>query len=292
MAALLASSAVPVLSAARGFMDSTRPIRALMRGLEALTVLNLRDGATVSEVAREIRLPRTTVYRILETLCDSGFVVREAAEERYRLTIQVRNLSVGFNDEEWVQLAKPHLFELGASIVWPLYIATRCETKLMVRETTDHASPLAMMRYSAGLQLPLLNTAAGRVYLAFCAAEQRAALLGILRESSRAEDRLTLDHEEVERLLTEARTQGYATAARNYRMAEELSISVPVAPQNHDPAVLTVRFAASTVPLKTGLERFLPRLRHCAAKIGAAVSRSISAEQGAARNGSTPRTAA
>jgi len=31
-------------------------------------VLNLRDGATVSEVAQEIRLPRTTVYRILE-LC-------------------------------------------------------------------------------------------------------------------------------------------------------------------------------------------------------------------------------
>ena len=29
-------------------MESTRPIRALARGLEALTILNLRDGATVS----------------------------------------------------------------------------------------------------------------------------------------------------------------------------------------------------------------------------------------------------
>jgi IclR family transcriptional regulator, mhp operon transcriptional activator len=46
-------------------MESIRPIRALMRGLDALTVLNLRDGATVSEVAQEIRLPRTTFYRIL-----------------------------------------------------------------------------------------------------------------------------------------------------------------------------------------------------------------------------------
>jgi hypothetical protein len=32
-------------------------------------------------------------------------------------------------------------------------------------------------------------------------------------------------------------------------------------------ASLTVRFAASTVPLKSGLERFLPKLRQCAAKI-------------------------
>ena len=64
-------------------MDSTRPIRALTRGLDALTVLNLRDGATVSEVAQEIRLPRTTVYRILETLCGAGFVYRDAKDERY-----------------------------------------------------------------------------------------------------------------------------------------------------------------------------------------------------------------
>ena len=63
-------------------MESTRPIRALMRGLDALTILNLRDGATVSEVAQEIHLPRTTVYRILETLCNAGFVFRDAADER------------------------------------------------------------------------------------------------------------------------------------------------------------------------------------------------------------------
>ena len=73
-------------------MESTRPIRALMRGLDALTVLNLRNGATVSEVAHEIRLPRTTVYRILETLCNAGFVFRDAADDRYRLTIRVRSL--------------------------------------------------------------------------------------------------------------------------------------------------------------------------------------------------------
>jgi len=72
-----------------------------MRGLDALTVLNLRDGATVSEVAHEIHLPRTTVYRILETLCNTGFVFRDAADDRYRLTILVRGLSEGFEDESW-----------------------------------------------------------------------------------------------------------------------------------------------------------------------------------------------
>ena len=89
-------------------MESTRPIRALMRGLDALTVLNMRDGATVSEIAHEIRLPRTTVYRILETLCSAGFVFRDESDDRYRLTIMVRSLSGGFDDDAWVsRIAKP-----------------------------------------------------------------------------------------------------------------------------------------------------------------------------------------
>src|SRR4030081_309738 len=113
-------------------MDSTRPIRALMRGLEALTILNLRDGATVSEVAHEIRLPRTTVYRILETLCDAGFVFRDTADDRYRLTTLVRALSGGFDDEAWVaQIVKPVIHELCREIVWPVSVATLSGTTMI-----------------------------------------------------------------------------------------------------------------------------------------------------------------
>ena len=93
-------------------MESTRPIRALSRGLDALTVLNLRNGATVSEVAQEIRLPRTTTYRILETLSHAGFVYRDTNDDRYRLTIMVRGLSDGYDDETWVtQIARPYIHE-------------------------------------------------------------------------------------------------------------------------------------------------------------------------------------
>src|SRR5271170_5573994 len=172
-------------------MESTRPIRALMRGLDALTVLNLRDGATVSEVAQEIRLPRTTVYRILETLCNAGFVFRDAADDRYRLTIQVRGLSGGFDDEAWVtQIAKPFIDDLCREIVWPISIATLSGTTMMVRETTDHSSPLAVERYSAGSRAPLLTSASGRAYLAFCPSSEREALVDALARSTKEEDKL------------------------------------------------------------------------------------------------------
>jgi IclR family transcriptional regulator, mhp operon transcriptional activator len=249
-------------------MDSTRPIRALMRGLDALTVLNLRDGATVSEVAHEIRLPRTTVYRILETLCNSGFVYRDSADERYRLTILVRGLSGGFDDEAWVsQIAKPMIHALCTEIVWPVSIATLSGTKMMLREATDHSTPLAIERYSAGFQLPLLASATGRVYLGNCPPVQRDALIEILARSNREEDRPARDRSELLRVLGEIKALGYATATRTRRLVDECTISVPVPMNDHTLAALTVRFIASALPLKTGLERFLPKMRQCAAKI-------------------------
>jgi IclR family mhp operon transcriptional activator len=249
-------------------MESTRPIRALMRGLDALTVLNLRDGATVSEVAQEIRLPRTTVYRILETLCNSGFVFRDAADDRYRLTILVRGLSEGFDDEAWVtQIARPQIQELCRDIVWPVSVATLSGTSMVVRETSDHDTPLAVERYSAGFRVPLLSTATGRAYLAFCPAEQRETLIDSLARSNKEEDKPARARPELQRTLAEIQAQGYATATRTRRLVDEVNISVPVTRHDGVLAVLTVRFAQSALPLRSGIERFLPKLRQCATRI-------------------------
>lgn len=270
-------------------MESTRPIRALMRGLDALTVLNLRDGATVSEVAQEIRLPRTTVYRILETLCNAGFVFRDAADDRYRLTILVRGLSDGFDDEAWVtQIAKPYIYELCREIVWPVSIATLSGTHMMVRESTDHSSPLAVERYSAGLRAPLLATSAGRVYLAHSPEPQRDTLIEILARSTKEDDKAARARPELLRTLAEIKTQGYAAAARTRRLTEEISLSVPVLLADRVLAGLTVRFTTAALPQKSGIERFLPKLRLCAAKI----STLFSEQQAEARIKSAPQAAA
>jgi len=248
--------------------DSTRPIRALIRGLDALAVLNLRNGATVSEVAAEIRLPRTTTYRVLETLCTAGYVFRDPSDDRYRLTIKVRGLSDGFDDEAWVsQVARPVLNDLCREVVWPVAIATLSGTTMMVRETTDHRSPLAVERYAAGSRVPLLASATGRAFLAFCTQQERETLIDILSRSSREEDKLARNPSELGRILNETRTQGYASAIRARRVSDEISLAVPIVLDERVLACLTLRFSASAVPMKVALDRFLPRLQEAASVI-------------------------
>jgi len=249
-------------------MESTRPIRALIRGLEALSVLNRRNGATVSEITGEIHLPRTTTYRILETLTQAGYVYRDAADDRYRLTVSVRKLADGFDDEAWItEIARPCISDLGREIVWPIALSSPSGTSMLVRDTTDHASPLAVDRVSAGSRIPLLTSSSGRAYLAFCTSDERETLLDILSRSSREEDKLARSRPEVERILEEAREQGYATTVRARRISEEVAMAVPVLIDDRVLAAVAVRFSATAVPQRLAAERFVPKLRETAARI-------------------------
>lgn len=248
--------------------DSTRPIRALLRGLDALAALNLRDGGTVSDLAADTEVPRTTAYRILETLCLAGYAFRDPADDRYRLTVRVRRLSDGFDDEAWVsQLARPVLQELCAEAAWPVSLLTLSGTTMVIRETTDPHSRLALEKDTAGTRLPLLTSAAGRAHLAWCPAAEREALVDILSRSPRDEDALARNRGELSRILNEAREQGYVSAVRARRLADEVSLAVPVTLEGRILACLSLRFAAAAVPVKTALERFLPRLRAAAERI-------------------------
>lgn len=250
-------------------MTSTRPIRALIRGLDALRVLNTKDGATVSEVAGEIDLPRTTTYRILETLCSAGYAYRAESDDRYRLTIMVRGLSDGYDDEVWVtQIGKPFIYELCRDIVWPISIATLSGSSMLVRQTTDHKSPLAVEHYSPGFRVPILGSASGICYLAFCTKNQRETLLEILARSKQVEDHPARNRVKVRKDLAETRNRGFAIYHRPRRVSEETTFSVPILAADRLLAALTVRFSSSAVPQAGAVERFIPKLRQTAEQIG------------------------
>jgi IclR family mhp operon transcriptional activator len=230
--------------------------------------LNRLERAAINTLANAVGLPRTTTYRILETLRLGGYVERDAHDDCYRPTIMVRALSEGFDDEAMIaHIAKPHLATLCTSIVWPIAIATPSGSVMMIRETTDMQSPLALEQYGAGIRVPMLTSAAGRAFLAYCSTAQREALLELLSRSSLPEDRLVRSRVEVERILNETRTQGYGMAQRARRVSEETSLAIPVRIKDRVLATISVRYAATAVPLRTAVEQFLPKMRDVVVKI-------------------------
>jgi len=84
-------------------------------------------------------------------------------------------------------------------------IATLSGTTMMTRESTDHSSPLAIERYSAGFRAPLLATSSGRVYLANSPPSQRDTLIDILARSTKEDDKPARARAELQRCSERSR---------------------------------------------------------------------------------------
>jgi IclR family mhp operon transcriptional activator len=113
----------------------------------------------------------------------------------------------------------------------------------------------------------MLTSAAGRAYLAYCTAQQRETLLELLARSSLPEDRIVRSRADVERILNETLAQGFGMAQRARRVSEETSLAIPVRAKDRVLATVSVRYAATAVPLRTAVEQFLPKMRDAVAKI-------------------------
>lgn len=188
-----------------------KTVRGLVRGLSLLNLMNRSDGgARIRELAEQSGIHRTTVKRLLETLIEAGYVRQSFSDDSYQLTLKVRELSEGFRDEQWIsQLAAPLLGELMQAVVWPTDICTFDVDAMVVRETTHKFSRLSFHRNMVGRRLPMLRSATGRAYLAFCPENERQSILTLLQSRDDEQGELARDRNYVHSVLSRTRHRGY-----------------------------------------------------------------------------------
>jgi IclR family mhp operon transcriptional activator len=243
------------------------PLRGVVRTLEVLRAVNDQPSAGVSALAQRTRIPRPSLYRILETLCALGYVQRRVDGEGYAPTILVRSLSDGFNDETWVRAAAlPVMEALQKEIVWPTDIASFFDGAMYLRETTRRHSPLTIDTARVGLRLPMLQSATGRAYLAFCSDAERAAIVDRLRRSRVPEDALARDSRYVSNLVAMTRRKGYGERHGEI-FPKTGAIAVPVMHDKHVVCCLNISFIASALTPTEAAARYLAPLRTAARKI-------------------------
>jgi IclR family mhp operon transcriptional activator len=244
-----------------------RRVRGLMRGLALLRALNERNYASALQLARATGLPRPTVYRLLETLVAAGYVAHGPRPDVYRLTIAVRALSDGFDDEAWMtEIAAPILTELGQAIVWPTDIATFDRDAMVVRETTHASSPLSINREKAGFRVPVLLSSLGLVYLAHVGDSERETILRTLAASDRPDAALARNRRAVNALLAEVRRRGYGFREGGIS-PKTGSIAVPVMWRGRPLACINIHYILSAMTMEQVAAQYLAPMRAAAAKI-------------------------
>lgn len=152
-------------------------VPGLERGLRILGEFSRREPVlTAPEIARRLGVPRSTVFRLLVTLENMGFVERTDDGRAHRLGVAV--LRLGFE-----YLASLSIVELGRPILDRLRDDTGFAASLVVRDGRDivyiqraaSASPFASS-VSVGTRLPAHATVLGHVLLGDLTLSQLRAL--------------------------------------------------------------------------------------------------------------------
>lgn len=257
-------------------------VRSLERGLDILRVLNRHNGLTVTETAELVDLPRPTSFRLLRTLERLRYIFRDDADKKFRLTSQVRTLSHGFDEEEWLpKVARPVMNDVGKKVLWPVAVITNIGTAMLVRDSTHDTSPFALFRRRGGFKIPLLHTAAGQVYLAHIVAETREQLINYaVAEDPQAFARAGVTRQNHARQLDKIRLEGhYCIKVPNQN---HCSLAVPVVIDGQVHSVLAMSFYPSALSIKQAIDTFAQPLKDAAAKLAVEL-KSWRAEKTAAK---------
>lgn len=242
-------------------------MRGAQRTLKVLRALNLHNGASVTQLSGMTVISRPALYRILDTLCSQGYVRRRPGEGEYELTALVRTLSDGYKDEDWVrQAAIPVIEALQQEVVWPTDLATFHDNAMYLRETTRKRSPLTIDGVGVGERLPMLRSATGRAYLAFCTEAERKLILDNLRASGRPEDAGAGNRRHVNAMLAATRSRGYGERQEDM-FAKTSALAIPIQAGERILACLNITFIASVMTPREAAQRYLASMKLAAASI-------------------------
>ena len=246
--------------------DTNYRVPGLERGLRILAEFSPREPVLgAPELSKRLGIPRTTVFRLLQTLESLGFLERTDRDRNYRLGVAV--LRLGFE-----YLSSLELTDLGLPIIEALRNATGLTSHIVIRDGRDvvfvakaqsHAPIFSSVTVNVGTRLPAHATTHGQVLMGDLTLDD----LRVLYPEPRLERYTPQTPETIEALYERIRddaNRGFAISESSF----ERGISVVSAPVRNDTGRI-VAVITTTIPrheidaalLDSGL---IDKVRHAA----------------------------
>ncbi|WP_345803323.1 IclR family transcriptional regulator [Microbacterium sp. AZCO] len=193
--------------------DNRRPqVPAADQTLRMLTYLGRQRGPiAASTIAAHLGIPRSSVYHLLTTLEQHGFVVHVPAERRWGLGVAAFELAGGYaRQAPLARLGRPLLAELVDRVGESAHLAVMSgrDVVYIVEERAPRRPALVT---DVGVRLPAHLTATGRAMLAALPREQVRALFPDASAFADRTGRGPRTPGELRELLRTVRATGWAT---------------------------------------------------------------------------------
>lgn len=226
---------------------------SLLKALRILMALdNHPAGRGITELARELRLPKSAVHRILTTFQSCGFV-QQHLDSRYTMGLTLARLGLRAADQLTPRLvARPHLEALVQDVGETALLGVLHETQVLIAEKIE-AHQDVRVAPEVGTVVPVQRTALGHVLLAWSPAEQQETVFAACLPPASA---LAAEHGRWRQQLTTVAQQGFAITTESW-LPELCCIAVPLRKeQGRVVAALAVAVPRSRMPPLTRHDPF------------------------------------
>lgn len=226
-------------------------VNSVHRAISILQVLARLGSAGVTEIATELSVHKSTVFRLLATLESRGLVEQTAARGRYQIAFGVAQLAAGATQKQDLSTTgRQTCQELAAAVGDTVNIAVQDGDAVVSVEQVLGAAAVSAVNW-VGQRAPIHATSAGKVFLAFMSDEERAAVLtGRLKAHT---EHTVTDRRMLEKQLAEVREHGYSFTSEEHEIGLA-AVAAPIRGLNDELiAAVTVsgptfRINPSTIP--------------------------------------------
>ncbi|WP_130864360.1 IclR family transcriptional regulator [Bacilliculturomica massiliensis] len=227
-------------------------------------------GISLSELESGVQLNKSTIYRILFTLKDNGYIIQNPDDAKYRIGPRFLLYQSVFDETDLARAASPELRRLAASTgdICHLVIRDHCEGVYIDKVDPPESSGIAV-RSRVGARVPLHCTSVGKVLLADLSEGEVDDIIAAAGLPARTPQTIT-DPLRLKRELDLVRRQGYAVDD----LENEENVRCVAAPiRDHVGKVVAAVSSTGTILSVTSqtMPSIICEVRHC----GEQISRSL-----------------
>ncbi|WP_195576069.1 IclR family transcriptional regulator [Paenibacillus sp. 1001270B_150601_E10] len=234
-------------------------VRAVERALDILMCFAHDQDLTLTEIAGRIGLNKSTVHRLIATLEERGFILRNG--DKLRLGYRVWELAANLTQvDDPAQLLLPEMErlrdQLGETV--SLYVQDG-DARIRIQAVQSNQ---AIRRVApVGARLPLYVGASSKVLLAFISEEEREQILNTIEWPQNFDVHVYLAQ------LDEVTESGFAISMEE-REPGAAAVAVPVYGRDQQlAAALSISGPVSRLTQETMME-YAPYLKEAAARMG------------------------
>ena len=244
-----------------------RSVQRVAALLKAFT--GAQDSFTLAELSRLTRLPESTVYRLLATLQDEGFVERTAERNgRYQLGLELFRLgSAALNGRGLGREIFPHVEALAIDTGETVNLGVLYGCNVLYVHKIESEKPLRASLTVGSTSVPAHCSANGKVLLAHLSDDRLERLIGARPLERRGLNTIT-DQAVLRRELERIRERGYSVD--DLEFADDIrAVGAPIRDHHGDVvAAIAVAGPATRFSLE-GVHELAPRVISTAGGISA-----------------------